>query len=140
MKKLFALFTALLGSASSNGQIEEGQQWTYETRSNEPQSFLVIRKIEKDERLGDIVHISVFAVRIPNGNSPRGITNIIGHLPFSKEALLPCLKERKEGANNDTSWKEGYEIWKEAFDAGKAGVFTISVKESVDFMEQTLNQ
>jgi len=37
-------------------------------------------------------------------------------------------------------YEEGYTMWKEAFDAGSAGVYTITIAEAIDVMEATLNQ
>jgi len=31
-------------------------------------------------------------------------------------------------------------MWREAFEAGKAGVYTITIAEAIDVMEATLNQ
>jgi hypothetical protein len=38
------------------------------------------------------------------------------------------------------AFADGYGEWRRAFDAGKAGAFTITVSEGVDFMEQVLNR
>ena len=34
---------------------------------------------------------------------------------------------------------DGYLQWKEAFDNGEGGVFTIEVKDVVDFIEKSMN-
>jgi len=45
-----------------------------------------------------------------------------------------------ETAKRLPDYEDGYDEWRKAFDKGKAGVFTITVKESIDVMEKTLNQ
>ncbi|MET3732006.1 hypothetical protein [Moheibacter stercoris] len=37
-------------------------------------------------------------------------------------------------------FEEGYAIWLEAFDAGKAGAFEVSVAEAVQFVEDAYKQ
>jgi len=34
-------------------------------------------------------------------------------------------------------YEEGYGMWRKAFEAGKAGIYTITVAEAVDVMEAT---
>lgn len=35
---------------------------------------------------------------------------------------------------------EGYEEWRHAFDAGDAGIFTITVAEGVEFVTQAMSR
>ena len=75
-----------------------------------------ISKVETLEKIGEVVHISVSAVRVPGG-----VTRI-GHLPMSRNALDRSVFElvRTENEPPDLG---GYESWKSA----KGGVFTTSV-------------
>ena len=61
-------------------------------------------------------------------------------MPISPDALKESVTELVNQTESLPNFEEGYEIWREAFDSGKAGIFTISVKECVEFMEQTINQ
>jgi hypothetical protein len=64
----------------------------------------------------------------------RGVTDV-AHLPVSKATLdgsvvaLTGTRERFPG------YRSGYDQWKKAFDAGRAGVFTISLAEVVATIE-----
>lgn len=123
----------------SNVQFEPGQIWNYQTRATEPNSTLQITQVEDDLRLGRIVHVAVHGVRMPSRYAPTGYAETIGHLPFAEEAVRNSVTTQAGYAPvpDDNS---GYEQWKRAFDAGKAGVFTISVAESVDAVESILQQ
>jgi hypothetical protein len=40
----------------------------------------------------------------------------------------------------NADYAEGYQMWKSAFDEGQAGVFTISLAEIINFVEDSINQ
>ncbi len=46
------------------------------------------------------------------------------------------LKEKEDLPD----FEEGYKIWKEGFDAGRAGFYTITIAEAVEIAEKSLNQ
>lgn len=118
---------------------KEGQAWSYQTRDNELNSRLIILKVEQHEIIGEIVHISVDGLFMKNKHDSSWLGEDISHMPFNKEALVKSVISFDKMVKVP-DFSEGYEIWKEAFDKGKAGVFSISVSESVDFMEQTINE
>ncbi len=116
----------------------EGQAWKYHTRENEPESRLIVLKVEQHEIIGEIVHISVDGLSMKNKHDPSWLGEDISHMPFNKEALINSVISFEKMVKIP-NFSEGYEIWKEAFNKGKAGVFSVSVSESVNFMEQTIN-
>lgn len=118
---------------------EEGQIWKYETRSNEVDSRLVILKVEKYPNLGEIVHIYVDGLEILNPDKPEAPHTDISHMPFASEAVRRSCVELI-GTCELPDFADGYECWKNEFENGGAGVFSVSVKESIEFMEETLNQ
>ena len=141
MKTWIVRLLVLLGVSSpavgADVDIQEGQCWSYNTRAGEETSFVVIRKVEVDARLGEIIHISVFGLKFPNPNAPGGFTTEAGHLPVAGRSVRSSLKERIDRvAPTGPDWREGYKMWREAFDAGKAGVFTISIGECVGVIEE----
>ena len=79
-------------------------------------------------------------LKMKNRRSPDGISENVNHMPFSQEAIdksgLKLLKEKTDLPD----FEEGYQRWREAFDAGRAGIYTITVAEAVKVMEATLNQ
>lgn len=130
---------SMIGLAKAN-EYAEGQVWSYKTRPGESSSSVLINKIEANPKLGKIFHISVLNVKVRNPHIASGITTELPHFPVSQETLdKSCLKLlKKSPANKD--YLEGYKIWKEAFDKGEAGIFTISIAEIVSFIEKTVNQ
>ncbi len=86
-----------------------GQVWRYNTRPGEEASRVTILKVEPDERLGNIIHVAVHGVRIQAAASPGGVCHT------------------------------GYHTWRQAFDDGKAGVWTLSLADTIGAMESTLS-
>jgi hypothetical protein len=123
---------------TTESKYKVGQVWSYKTRADEKKSTFIVVKVESYPKLGNIVHIALrdLKLRKPNGD----FVEAASHLPFAEEAInksaMKLLKEKAESPD----YEEGYGLWREAFDAGKAGVYTIGVAEAVDVMEETLNQ
>lgn len=142
MKTSLIKLLAVLGFVSSAvaADLKEGESWSYATRPGEEDSFLVIRKIETLPKLGEVIHISVFDLKIKSPSAPKGFTDQAGHLPIAGANLRASLKERIQKKIPDVDWREGYRLWREAYDAGRGGVFTKPVSECVGFMEEALNR
>ena len=130
------------GSAPESSMIEfsAGQTWQYKTRPGEEASRLVVCRVDADRKLGTIVHVYVEGVAIKSPRAQGGVTRVVHHLPFAAEALRNSVGA--PGAHRDDlpDYQDGYDTWRQAFDSGKAGVFTISVAESLDFMEQAIGK
>jgi hypothetical protein len=123
------------------GTLKSGQIWEYETRTGEENSRLIILKVEESDKGETIVHVSVSGLAMINSQQEKGMSEDIGHLPFAEEALIECLTKLESSDNElPPDYMEGYKIWKEAYDSGEGGVFTISVKEAVDFVERSVNR
>lgn len=143
MRNLYLIFTKILavlgvasGALAGEPIFEEGQCWTYDTRPGEEASFLVIRKIETVPKLGEIVHISVFGLKIKNPRAPQGYSKEIGHVPISVASLKASIKSQTKADIPPLDWQDGYGIWLE----DKGGAFTIPVKECINAMEEVVNQ
>ncbi len=144
MKNLFIKFLALLGFATSAvaGDIvlKEGECWSYATRAGEENSFLVIRKIETLPKIGEVIHISIYGLKIPNPSAPHGYSNSAGHLPIKGSSVRDSLKAKIDKGIPEENWQKGYRTWRDAYDAGKAGVFTISVSECVGVVQEAFKR
>lgn len=117
-----------------------GQAWSYRTRPGEERSYFIVVKVERDPKLGNIVHVAVRGLRMKNRHSPDGYSDAVNHMPFSEEAIdRSAVKLLKESADLP-DYMEGYRTWREAFDAGRAGIYTITLAEAVKVMETVLNQ
>jgi hypothetical protein len=118
---------------------EPGQVWTYRTRPGEESSRLTVVKVEAHDKLGTIVHVRIDGVAQKNPHSPDGVSRVIHHMPFAADAIDRSVVDLVEsGVAIPTSFEEGYRIWKEAVDAGKGGVWTITVAQSISACEETL--
>ncbi len=144
MKNPILTLLALVGFASSatasDSDLIPSQCWTYSTRPSENASFLVIRKIEILPKIGEVAHVSVFALRIKNPSAPTGFADLAGHLPITVAALRSSIKKVVERKIPDVDWMEGYSLWREAYDSGKGGVFSKSVSDCIGFMEEAINR
>ena len=140
---LFSFF-GLFGQSKKNEnqtktELKSGQIWQYETRKGEEKSRVVILKVEDYGKRGQIVHIAVNGLKIKNQHIEGGISKEIGHLPFDKQTLIESLTELENTTKKLPEFMDGYLQWKEAFDSEKGGVFTIAVKEAVDFVDKSMN-
>lgn len=119
-----------------DSKYQTGQVWNYRSRPHEPESTFTVVKVENGAALGDIVHISVHGLKMKRADGGLGET--IGHMPFAVKSIDESVTGlAREGAGLP-DFSEGYGIWRAAFEAGKAGVFTTSVAEAVDFIEQAM--
>jgi hypothetical protein len=137
--KLFARLLCVLGltSAAQAGDValHEGDCWSYRTRPGEEASFLVIRKIERLPKAEEVVHVSIFGLRVKNPHTAGGFSSEIPHMPISAESLRRSLTEKLSRQAPKCDWQTGYKTWRDA----NAGAFTESVSECVKFTEDALN-
>lgn len=105
-----------------------GQVWRYDTRPGEEQSRIHILRVDDEGARGIIVHIAVSGTHL----------GPIGHLPVAPAALEASGLRLESKRAPIPDYEQGYAIWREGFDNGKAGVFTISVAEIVGFVESTI--
>ncbi len=143
MTGFFSWFTGCK-EQSDNRDFEDdkfkvGQIWRYDNRTGEENSTVEILKVEKYEKTGIVIHIYVSGIKVKNPNRPSGFSEEIGHLPLSKEAVIKSVTTLLSENNELTEYKDGYNNWKEAFDNNKGGIFSITVKEAVQYVEETMN-
>jgi hypothetical protein len=138
MKKLLLALLSLFGFTPSiiaaDMILKEGECWSYSTRPGEEDSFLVIRKIETLPKIGEVIHISVFGLKIRNPSAQGGYSDRIGHLPIAGANLRMSVKQKLQPKIPEEDWMEGYHMWREA----NGGVFTKPVSECVGFVEEAL--
>lgn len=125
---------------TTNSRYKVGQRWSYKTRPGEEASYFVVVKVESHPKLGNIIHVAVRNLRMKNPRSPDGISDKANHMPFAERGIeKSAVKLLKEGEKLP-GYAEGYKLWREAFDAGSAGVYTITLAEAVEVMEMSLNR
>ena len=118
---------------------ESGQAWAYDTRPGEEASRIVVCRVDRDPGLGEIVHIHVNGLRLKNPHAPGGASDRIGHMPYSADALRKEVKKLESTHPAMPPFEDGYQQWRAAFEEGKAGVWTLPVKEAIAGMEAALN-
>jgi hypothetical protein len=111
-----------------------GQRWEYSTRDRDLGSTLVIGRIDEDDHLGAILHISIFGVSVRNPGAPLGVTSEIGHLPIARDSLEQSVTKLVGSGTVSAHFEEGYRTW----DESRGGAFTVSVSEMVEFVEIAL--
>ena len=142
MKKLLLLMSLLsIFNLASARDFAEGQVWSYKNRPGEEGSTVLINKIESYPKLGKVIHISIFGVKVRNKHAPSGFTSDLSHFPVSETTLNASLvKLLRKSSSPNPDYVEGYQTWKAAFDKGEAGVFTISVAEIVGVIEDAISR
>ena len=117
-----------------------GQKWSYKTRPGEEDSYLIVLKVDKHPVLGDIIHIALRKLKMKNEHLPEGsFSENVDHMPFSQEALDNSDLKLLEEKTDLPDFAEGYQLWREAFEAKRAGVYSIKVAAAVNVMEYGLN-
>ena len=110
-----------------------GQVWQYDNRQGEEASTITVLKI--DELDNDaIIHIRIDNIVIGNEQE------YLPHLPFSAEAIMESVSGFIKHIDEIPEFEEGYLYWKEQFDAGKAGYWSVPVKEAIDAISQLLSE
>jgi hypothetical protein len=117
-----------------------GQVWNYKTRKGEEGSFVTILKVEEYPKDGTVIHVAVDQVNMTGQRTGKFFGHTIGHMPFSEEALKESVTQLKKEMSSLPEFEEGYNNWKEQFEKGNAGVFSVTVAEAVEFTETTLDQ
>lgn len=110
-----------------------GQVWRYANRPGEDGSTFTVLQVDREPKLGIIVHIRVSGVRFKGAPEPSEI----GHMPFSESAIAKSMPVRV-AEETPPSLPDGYRLWRQAFESGKGGIFTVSIADGVSFVEKTL--
>lgn len=115
-----------------------GQLWSCKSRPGDENSLILIDLVESAPDKSAIYHVSVFGVLLPtHKGGPRREADL-PHFPVSKETLDKSLLEIVGERSPNESYKAGYKIWRNAFDKGEAGIFTISIAEIVSIIENQI--
>ena len=125
-----------LTAQSSLRSYSEGQVWEYKTRAGDEGSLLKIQRIEpgpQGSKMEKIYHIAVVGFRLRN---PR-VVPMLPHAPVSQQTLDASVIKLSSSDRSFPPADSGIEEWKQA----KGGVFTITVAEIIDILDQqTANQ
>jgi hypothetical protein len=123
---------AAAGALAENYQV--GQIWSYKTRPQEPNSTLMILRIDNTSKLGPVVFIGLkdLHVKHPTGKAFSSMSP----LPFTKEALDQSVVKLIGKSDTLMSSNFGYSKWKEVQLSGKTpSTYTKPVAEVVERLE-----
>ena len=131
---LFNLFNK--EEKESRPAFKVGQEWHYHTRKGEENSTLKIVKIEHNEDEDHpIIHISVLGIHLVTPQSSKGYVTEMLHLPVEVAAIAGSITTLKNDRTVLPDYEFGYVQWKMAYEDNRAGVFNLSVKDIIQFLE-----
>jgi hypothetical protein len=131
---IFSIFSASCSKKSEQGDVANelharfrvGQVWAFKAPPHLPDARLTILRVESDGRGDVIVHVALSGVSYGDGQTK------VNHLPFAATAVDESVTTLERESGETPDFQEGYDTWRVAYDAGKAGVFTISVGEAYE--------
>lgn len=117
-----------------------GQRWRCRGRSAAETPVLLINRIDPHPLGGEILHVSVSGARIRHRGIRDGVVTTFAHLPIIGQVLEQSGAEHVGQGTPDPAYLEGYREWKQAFDAGRAGSYGISLAKILDVIEDMLDK
>ncbi len=124
---------------AQNSAFHAGETWQYQTRPHESDSTFFVWRVETLPDGSNVVHIQLQGLKIQSPLAPGGSTEVAEHLPVSETALSGSATRKISGAEA-LPMPEGYEQWRREWERGRAGVFTTSLGEIANFLEQALSK
>lgn len=131
MRYLITLALLAASSFANAADLQAGQVWAYTTRAGENESTLTVLKIEQYRDLGQVVHVRIDGIRMRNPVQGNIITDL-PHLPFRGAAIQRSVTKLLRNSPSVPRFKDGYDTWKQAYDAGKAGAFETDVATTLN--------
>lgn len=107
----------------TSGRFRAGQVWSIKTPAEQPNAKLTVLRVERYDKVGTVVHVAISDVVFAGGQTR------ISHLPFAESAIAESVTTLERESAPIPDFAEGYRLWREAFDSGKGGVFTIPVAD-----------
>ncbi len=132
---VFVLLLQILALPAEAITFDVGQVWSYRTRPGEEASRIYIARIDRDLGSKSIFHLYIDGLKLKNPLIEGGVQDHLVHVPVSKEALEASVISMTQEGVIPPDISEGYIIWREAFEQGRAGVFTISLQQIVQYIE-----
>jgi hypothetical protein len=134
---LFLLGPATLKEVKDD-KYKPGQVWSYKTRPGEESSTFTVLRVEEAPQGKRIVHIRIDRIQLKNCTGSPELDKF-EHMPFLKESIdASALRVVRTGEVPD--YKEGYEEWRQAWDAAKAGFYTITLAQALEATEEALRK
>jgi hypothetical protein len=77
-------------------------------------------------------------VKIKTFAKSEKYTHLVSHMPFSEAAIDSSVTGKLGEVTELPDFQKGYTEWRTSFRAGKAGIFSIPVGKSLEYMETTI--
>ena len=119
---------------------QPGQIWTYHTRPDEEESRAIVLRVDSDQELGHVIHIRIEGVFLEHAKTRELLEGVIGHMPFSQDAMDKSLIDLVSNTPIQPEDLEGYHIWTQAHTQGKASVFTAPIADQISELEKLIIQ
>ena len=120
---------------------EPGQVWRMKGRPQDPEPLVLILASVESPVLGTVWSVAIAGVSIPNARTKDGIQEMLPHAPVTQsvleEGVIDLVADDGPLAD-DPDFEESYWQWREPFDRGEAGVFTVPLTEILDIVEQAI--
>jgi hypothetical protein len=111
-----------------------GQVWSYKTRPGEESSTATILRVEKEPKIGIVIHVHIEGVHFSNctgGPAPEEID----HAPFTRAAIEASVTEKVRSISALPDYDAGYQDWLRHC----GGVYTITVERMVAVDDATFS-
>ena len=128
----------VLLTPTTSDRFNVGQVWRYKARVAEPDSRVVIGRIEASPKIGTIIHVKFVGMRIENPDAPGGVSEALDHAPVAEAQVAASVTELSDEAPDLDGFEDAYSTWLASFKEGDAGVFTIPLSEISEVIEQAL--
>lgn len=118
---------------------EPGQVWRVLARPQDGDAHVAVLDVIDHPDLGQICSIAMTGINIRNAFIEGGVQTQLPHAPVTAQVLREAVTElvESDGPTADhPGFSEAYQQWREPFDKEEAGVFTISLNEILDLIEQ----
>ena len=123
-----------------SNQYAVGQLWACQGRHDGEQPTLLINRIDQHPLGGgNIYHVTLEGLKIRNPRVPEGVMTQLAHAPVTDQTLQRSQLRLLGQQAVDPAYLQGYGQWREAFDAGNAGSFGVSVATILEIIERQLN-
>jgi hypothetical protein len=122
MRKLFRLMIGCFFALAVGGALAEsyevGQIWSYRTRPQEPNSALMILRIDSSTDLGEVIFIRLYNLNFRSTNGTI-LVPVLSPLPFTRAALDRSVLKLTRKTDMVEQSELAYTKWKQAHLEGK---------------------
>lgn len=117
-----------------------GQVWQYRSRPAEEGAILTVLLVERDPKIGQIVHFRLDGLHLRSPENPGGYADSIDHLPMSGAALARSVTTLVRDSEPLPDFQDDLRAWRRLVAAHRAGVYNMTVAEIVAAIEVKLNR